>query len=289
MTIQIYNEDDVKHLKLEPEQAKKRERFLALFIGILAIGLAFGVQIIDAQYDAFCARDSISHYFYEPRAGTFFVMALTVVAAFLYSYRGEKPLDNYVAGGGAIAALLIAFFPTDGVGCDPAESGSGFIDLRPAIVVSVPSDPAPDGQEQFFDLTPRPDDAAPAEGTVRAEFANERSQTIHGRAAVALFIVFLYFSIYAFTRTNAPVDLIPGTDKWTVMKRVRNLAYWACSAVMLGAGLIFLGWFPYDIPRPIFWAEAIFLAAFGVSWLIKSRLILGPQVLDWIARRLGWA
>ena len=114
-------------------------------------------------------------------------------------------------------------------------------------------------------------------------------QWIHGRAAIALFLVFLYFSIYAFVRTNSPADIDPDTGKWTVMKRVRNLAYLGCSAVMIGAGLIFLGWFPYEIPRPIFWAEAIFLAAFGVSWLIKSRLILGPQVLDWIARRLGWA
>lgn len=59
-------------------------------------------------------QDSISHYYYTI-GGNLFVGILCAVALFLLSYRGypDDKRDKYCAGLAGIAALGIAFFPTN--------------------------------------------------------------------------------------------------------------------------------------------------------------------------------
>ncbi len=59
-------------------------------------------------------QDSISHYYYTV-GGNLFVGILCAVALFLLSYKGypDDKRDKYCASGAGIAALGIAFFPTN--------------------------------------------------------------------------------------------------------------------------------------------------------------------------------
>ncbi len=275
MAQQIYLDEHGKYLAVDPATARLRLRPLAFVIGILAIALAGGLHLIDNYYGVGCQRDSISHYYYEPRAGIFLVMALSVVATFLFAYRGETIWDSRLANVAGIAALLVAFFPADGVGCQSSESDSGLVDLRPGLIVEVPQAP-PGTFKQFHDLVPaRVDGDVPA-GKVTVELASKTSATIHDVAAAALFVVLLYFSAYAFPRKNATSDL--DGRRFTLAKRARNTIYYLSSAVMVAAAVLILvrDLLPFvDVDRPVYWGEAVFLAAFGVSWLVKSRGLWG--------------
>lgn len=59
-------------------------------------------------------KDTISHYYYA-NVGDVFVAVLTALAVFFFSYKGyEREKDNYLTNIAGIAALGIAFFPTNG-------------------------------------------------------------------------------------------------------------------------------------------------------------------------------
>ena len=264
----IYNSSDEKHLSVTAAQAKLRERILAFVIGFLAVGLAPAVFFIDRGFGEACFRDSISHYFYEPRAGIFFVMVLTFVGAFLFRYRGERWYDNWIASAGAAAAMMVAFFPTAEIGCSEGQ----VLDVRPAITVVSPGDAMPDTTQPSLTLPVTGETLIPNEDAVQGGFSEEDFNKRHFYGAIALFLVLLYFTTWAFMRQNAAKDVVDG--KFTKIKLFRNGIYGVCAVVMVAGGVTIL-WGDDWFARPVFVGEAAFLSAFGVSWLVKSRFLWG--------------
>ncbi len=93
------------------------DEYLPLVIGVLSLVLATLVAVLDATYGATCARDSISHYFYAPIAGSAFIIILGFIAAFMFAYRGQSVWDGRITTFGALGAIGTAAFPTTGLGC----------------------------------------------------------------------------------------------------------------------------------------------------------------------------
>jgi len=94
---------------------------------------------------------------------------------------------------------------------------------------------------------------------------------VHFGAALALFLVLAYFSLFLFTRTGgAPTN----------RKRMRNTVYRACGIAILlciaGIGLSYsvLSTQVFDAFHPVFWLETVALWAFGLSWFVKGETIL---------------
>lgn len=98
-----------------------KDELLPLVIGVLSLTLATLVATLDATYGATCPRDSISHYFYAPIAGSAFIIILGFIAAFMFAYRGQSALDGWITTLGAIGAIGTAAFPTTGLGCPAPE------------------------------------------------------------------------------------------------------------------------------------------------------------------------
>lgn len=97
---------------------------------------------------------------------------------------------------------------------------------------------------------------------------------LHAASAAVLFVLLAVFCFVLFTRTDP-------TQPMTSRKRARNAIYRVCGAVIVLA-MVFLGltltplfsdaWVNQNHPR--FWAEAIMIFSFGVSWLVKGETIL---------------
>lgn len=100
---------------------------------------------------------------------------------------------------------------------------------------------------------------------------------IHYGAAVILFGMFCYFSLFLFTRS----DPTPGRTPLAEKKR-RNSFYRACGFAIL-AGLVWAGVASY-LGKPIFLPESVMLAAFAFSWLAKGRAFHTAKV----AARKSW-
>lgn len=98
---------------------------------------------------------------------------------------------------------------------------------------------------------------------------------LHLISASLLFLVFAFFSIFLFTRSKHKKPLPP-------KKRIRNRWYRGCGYTILGSmalmGIYFLFLkesFPGLVKlKPIFWLESIALWAFGISWIIKGKVLL---------------
>src|SRR5690348_15416388 len=106
---------------------------------------------------------------------------------------------------------------------------------------------------------------------------------IHGIAACALFLVFTYFCLVLFTRTQTtgsgkPRRLLKGLP---TMKRYRNLVYIVCGCIMLAAIVIFASFAAahklWKTPEPTYLVlavEWVCLWAFGIAWLVKGQQLL---------------
>ena len=89
--------------------------YLTLRIGLGFVGLSLPIVLITGSLlfdNCTQLQPSISHYYYTVM-GNYFVGALCAVAMFLFFYKGPKKIDGIVANIAAVAALLVAFFPTD--------------------------------------------------------------------------------------------------------------------------------------------------------------------------------
>lgn len=86
-----------------------------IVLGLLGILLPF-ILIFDSII--LCQepiRDSISAYYYS-NFGDVFVGILIAMATFLFSYQGyQDDNDNLITNIAAVAAILVALFPTDGL------------------------------------------------------------------------------------------------------------------------------------------------------------------------------
>jgi len=265
-----------------------KQRAMAASIGAIACFLAFFVARVDVAFQDSCARLSISHYFYEPMAGTLMVMSLTFAGAFMIAYEGRAKLDAWVAFFGGCGALVLAFFPTDGLGCPVGTVA----DFRPSLIFEVPTVFADGAKPETFAVT-----------ATTARIASGYSQTLHFAGAGVLFLSLLYFTAFAFVRVNHVKDLRtydPKTDirqDKTRCKRIRNAFYVVLSALIAFGILVVLAnetqiakdtsvWLGKMIakipgtpseaagyPRPVYHGELIALGAFGLAWLLHGRLI----------------
>lgn len=103
---------------------------------------------------------------------------------------------------------------------------------------------------------------------------------IHGVAACALFLVFTYFCLRLFTRTNTagpgktrqPLKALKGA------KKHRNIVYLVCGWIMLAAIIVFASFMAankfWQVEEPrylVFGVEWVCLWAFGFAWLVKGQ------------------
>ncbi len=89
--------------------------YLTLRIGLGFVGLLLPIVLIMGTLlfdNCTQIQPSISHYYYTIM-GNYFVGSLCAVAMFLFFYKGPKKIDGIIANIAAVAALLVAFFPTD--------------------------------------------------------------------------------------------------------------------------------------------------------------------------------
>jgi len=99
----------------------------------------------------------------------------------------------------------------------------------------------------------------------------------HNAVAAILFGSFIYFSLFLFTRSGSRV-LPPA-------KRARNGVYIGCGTAMTVC--VVWAWFAYRRGRSIFWAEALALECFALSWLVKGRA--GHTAIRVVARTVHYA
>jgi hypothetical protein len=96
--------------------------------------------------------------------------------------------------------------------------------------------------------------------------------TLHFVSAALLFCVFIFFSLFLFTKTHKEKDQ-------TEEKKQRNTIYKICGTLMLICLILIALSFILQTAdqrnayKLIFWLESVALWAFGVSWLVKGRFL----------------
>jgi len=98
---------------------------------------------------------------------------------------------------------------------------------------------------------------------------------LHLVSASLLFLVLAFFSIFLFTKSKHKKPL-------PAKKKIRNRWYHACGYTILGSMLLMGIYFIFleeSTPsltklKPIFWLESLALWAFGLSWIIKGKVLL---------------
>jgi len=244
------------------------QRQLALFVGLIALGLPFAM-LFGTLLGA-CFYDSISHYYYSQFWGDVFVGALVFIGAFLIAYRGANPAESLLATLAGFSAFGVSLFPTSERGCPlPEFSGRALADFQRF------------DEAEFVSVVPASED-----NSLFELFTN--ASTWHFIAAAVLFAFLAYYSFWVFTRTTKVQCNDDGTPKDA--KRRRNRIYHTSGTIIIVSmvaiglnGLIdFSGW---DDLNLTFWFEAFALWAFGVAWMVRGRWFFGFDIMDQADRR----
>lgn len=109
----------------------------------------------------------------------------------------------------------------------------------------------------------------------------EWTPAVHGIAACALFLVFTYFCLVLFTRTqvNGAIKKRPALKELRGAKKQRNIVYIVCGWIMLAAIGVFalfsiVAAVHKDFTEPrylVFGVEWVCLWSFGFAWLVKGQ------------------
>jgi len=254
--------------------------YVALFLPVILIALTVFTNT--------CFNQSISHYYYSRIGGDIFVGALTFIGlllAFFYSFR-TNTVDGYLrhywydiwliklAG---ISALLIAYSPTTGSGCnyDGGEVARTFLTSASGL--------APPASDVTGALSYDMWATFPVFGG--SDNVPIILQSLHFGGAAVMFTILGYFSYFVFTRINSFASVIEGSRKGfrNVWYRALGLMIFACVAIMGGAAILtklilsphaaqaFLE--VWNHWRLTFILESVALMSFGLSWMIKGRFI----------------
>jgi hypothetical protein len=179
-------------------------------------------------------QSSISHYYYTI-TGHWFVGILCAVAMFLISYKGYNLIDNIVSSVAGFAAVFIAFFPTN-------------------MLKKVPVTIVNDGCLLF---------SLPENGI---------RNTVHYVSSGIFFCALAYMSIFLFTKSHG---------EKTKEKTIRNEVFRTCGVIIISSIVLITlyGFFGESNDRlselkPVFWLEWLGLFAFGISWLVKAKVVL---------------
>ena len=251
----LQGKNDYVDPSFNPAIDRKR---LTLYVGLVAFLLPTLLLAFAMFNDRFCSYDSISHYYFAPMLGSYFVGCLGFITLFLLSYVGHTVSDMWMSAIGGIAAAGVAIFPTSDAGCTYVDS-----QLARAFVYPAGSD----GGGFTFDLN---------------AFGGIEASTIHFGSAAALFLILAWFCIWSFRRNNGSGVSDTGDGKLAMSgkKQLRNLIYLLCGLGILAAMAVIglSGDSSADAStggrtQLTFWAETVALYLFAVSWLVKGRII----------------
>ncbi len=238
------------------------QKAMAYAVGLAAVSLPLVMlagTINPFWVNTTCFRDSISHFYYAPFLGSYFIGILFFIATYLWVYRGEdgKGRERKLASVASLFAFGVAVFPTSGHGCETQD----IFEVRAMSLVNMTSGtpvletrPGGDGWG-YFSLFPNAD-------------------MIHYGSAGLLFAFLTWFAWVVFPAVDGNQRQADGS--LTPEKFRRNVIYYVSGAIMLVSVLALLysqtlddktGWNAYNLT---FWFEAAALMAFGVSWLIKG-------------------
>ena len=215
------------------------------------------------------------------------------VGLFLLFYRGQSRAERFLAVAGGILAVLVALNPTDGSGCDGILAPSRIFFLDPADLKVTSAFPV-----------------------------DSWAGTIHGIAAVLLFLILAIFNLFVFTATDQNNDY--QTRSGNRNKQIRNIIYGICGWLMIAAIVILaIGIFAgfkkceafsdvsgitmaakictenprfdslfWDDNNLTFYFEWLALATFGIAWFVKGRgggfLLLDEKPDERISRPWWW-
>lgn len=254
------------------------ENRLAFLVGCCAIALPL-ILWLAARLPQVCMRDSISHFFYHPFLGTFFVGILFFIGCFMLALTGENGIEKYGSSAAGIGAVVLATYPTSGDGCELAGSFAG----RPFSQLSRLAPPfEPEGTTHS--ITP------PDGGSFFAVFPGAENWHMYGAGAV-----FVFLGIYClFVMTRVVKGRHRRNGALRASKRNRNRLYRICGSVILACvavlalkgpilgetGMVTWNW--YNLT---FYVEALALLAFAVAWFAKGRLF--PALNDTTPRRFS--
>ncbi len=220
-----------------------KQKSLRRLIGILGMSLPFllyFVLLIDRGIKF--PMESISHYYFTRSCGVF-IIVVSLLAIFLLIYKGVENGDFFLSGAAGIFALCLLLFPTDNITicCDAGKTYS---------VTHLPT-----------------------QGSFRASF--------HLISAGIFLSCLAWMSLFIFTKSDKPAKLR------TLQKRRRNRIYRTCGVLMFLALLVILAGTLNIIHEPFyslnhitFWMESLAVESFGVSWMVKSEIILKDKPVD---------
>lgn len=219
-----------------PQELKNSDYRIRKLIGTLGLCLPFILLISKGELLA-----SMSHYYYSTLSSLFFIIILSAFALFLISYKGYKKdstseviSDDIITNIGGFAALIVVFVPTCCI-----DSNSAIIDLIC-------------GNENY-----------PLFG-----HKSKAKNVIHLISAAIFILSMGWMSKYKFTRNKDDVN---------------NKLYRICgNIVFISVGFIVLmiileelklgkgSWF---FKYYVFIFETTAVIPFGISWLIKGKVI----------------
>ena len=263
--MKMVTQGPVKHAG-NPSPVPLDAKRIALYVGWIALALPF-VLYASSFFSNFCRMSSISHYYYIPFWGSFFVGCLGFIAVFLFCYPGHTKWDKRISTAGAVGALAVAIFPTYGPGCIKSHSGRSFVEYTPN-----PTDPLNIPTQATYDYVI-------IDGvTILGQPLN--SQFFHFLGAFVMFSILAYFALYAFRRDNGEgiSRAAKGDRELSSAKALRNFIYLLCGLTILAcmAAIALTKGSPYGTTAlfpPIFTYESIALIAFGLSWMVKGRFL----------------
>ncbi|WP_171174142.1 hypothetical protein [Ruegeria sp. HKCCD8929] len=259
-------------------------------VGLAAFGLPFALLVAGGLGGACPTIDSISHYYFTRIGGDILVGALSfigVLLLFFYKlpdgqtgttgrvdgYLGHKPLDIWLARLAGLCAWGVAFFPTDGAGCESFDGSTARVFLNDAKGGDAFDPPTVTGVPGF--------DFWAGTGVTNVILTN-----LHFISAGGMFLILAYFSIVVFRRPQSKTCALRAENKEIRLganKGRRNRWYLIFGLLILLAiaalvikALVFrpgtsgLDW--WNRNDLTFWFEALALVAFGLSWSMKGRL-----------------
>lgn len=214
------------------------QRRLAAVVGFIALSMPIVLGLgglVQARF-----RSALSEYYYEDIfLGDYFVGCLVAIGALLMAYRGWTQSVAKLATIAGLASFAVAFVPMFGweIECIEADTFGRC--------------------------------------TERLSHFPTMGYWVHAGAAGVLFGILSFFCLFVFTKV--PVDQAGGIPAPSAAKRRRNAIYItsgiviAVSAIAIGVGDLFFGT-DWNALNLTFWAEAIILTAFGISWLVQGRV-----------------
>jgi hypothetical protein len=217
------------------------ENTYAILIGVLGMLLPLLLYLciwLDSHYTR--VMPSISHYHFT-RANPIYILVFSLMAFHLIVYRGFSESEFYITLLAGMAAVCVLLFPTNNMDtycCDPYNS------------VAI----------------------------TRLRDSDFRT-TVHYIAAAVFLVCLAWMSLFKFTRSSQA-----NPANRTANKRLRNRIYRICGVVMLlSVAFIAYAFFLapdgfkkwYDNNNLTFWMEAIAVESFGISWLVRSKKLIG--------------